>query len=108
MEVAKLYKCPRCKLPQNETYRCQYCGYVFPKNKKHTQTIRNKLANIFGALKKDEIYTAKKPEFSDNSGTRSGTDRRKYTLMNYFPDRRSGKDRRKKVISGGSAARKRR
>jgi rubredoxin len=107
MEVAKIYKCPRCKLPQKETYRCQFCGYVFSKNKKHTKTIRNKLANIIDGLYKDQIYTAKKPKLSDNSGTRSGTDRRKYKLMNYFPERRSGKDRRKKVKRGGSAARKR-
>ena len=106
MKFAQNHICPRCKLPQKGRHRCQYCGYVFSKNKKHTITIRNKLANIIAALKRDQKYTTRKPKLSDNSGTRSGTDRRKYKLMNYFPERRSGKDRRKKAMRGGSAARK--
>ena len=105
MEAAKIFKCPRCKLPQKDTYRCQFCGYVFSKNKKYTKTIRNKLANIITALKRDQIYTNKKPKLSDNSGTRSGTDRRKYKYTHYSPERRSGKDRRKRVDRRGQAAR---
>lgn len=107
MKFPQTYKCPRCKLPQKGTHRCQYCGYVFPKNKLHTKSIRNKLKDIFDVFNKGQMYSTKKPKLSDNSGTRSGNDRRKYTLMNYFPDKRSGKDRRKKILPGGSAARKR-
>ncbi len=33
----------------------------------------------------------------DNGGTRSGTDRRKYHYSVYFPEKRSGRDRRKVV-----------
>lgn len=32
---------------------------------------------------------------SDNGGTRSGTDRRKFQYTAYIPERRSSKDRRK-------------
>ena len=105
MEVAKIYNCPRCKLPQKETFRCQFCGYVFSKNKKNTITIRKRLANFITALKRDQIYKTKKPKLSDSSGTRSGTDRRKYKYMHYSPERRSGKDRRKRVDRRGQAAR---
>ena len=33
-------------------------------------------------------------EIIDNGGTRSGKDRRKLTIINYNPDRRTGRERR--------------
>jgi hypothetical protein len=99
-------KCPRCKLPQEETDRCQYCGYVLSKNKKHLKTIRNKLNDIIDALIKDQIFATKKSKLMDRGGTRSGTDRRKRFSINYFPEKRSGKDRRKMINIKGQAARR--
>ena len=98
--------CPRCKLPQKGTHRCQYCGYVFSKNNKYFETIRTKLKNIFGALSNKPMFANKKPKMTDHSGTRSGSDRRKYKYMHYSPERRSGKERRKRVDPKGQVARK--
>ena len=107
MKFPQTYKCPRCKLPQKGTHRCQYCGYVFPKNKLHTKSIRNKLKDIFDVFNKGQMNSTKKPKLKDSAGTRAGTDRRKYRIMNYFPERRSGNDRRKKIDRKGQMARNR-
>ena len=107
MKFAITNKCPRCKLPQKGTQRCQYCGYVLPKNITLIKTFRNKLEGIIGALSKDQIYATKKSKLTDHGGTRSGSDRRKYTYMHYPQERRSGKDRRKGVDRKGQVARKR-
>lgn len=107
MKFAITNKCPRCKLPLKGTQRCQYCGYVLPKNLKFSKTFRNKLEGIIGALSKDQIYATNKSKLTDHDGTRSGADRRKYQIMNYFPERRSGKDHRKRVDHRSQAARKR-
>jgi len=37
------------------------------------------------------------PSKKDNGGTRSGTDRRKFSVINYTHERRSGMERRKGV-----------
>jgi len=101
-------KCPRCNLPQNGIYKCQYCGYDLKKyNKKHTKTIRNRLKDIIDALRNAQIFATKKAKMTDHGGTRSGTDRRKYKYMHYVPEKRSGKDRRKRVTRRGEVARKR-
>ena len=99
-------KCPRCKLPQKGTNRCQYCGYDLSKNKKPFKTIRNRLKDIIGTLNKDQIFATKKSKLMDRGGSRSGTDRRKRFSINYFPEKRSGKDRRKMIDIKGQAARK--
>ena len=100
-------KCPRCKLPQKGTHRCQYCGYVFSKNKKSINAIRAKLEDIISVFRNDQRFVNKKVKMKDHSGTRSGSERRKYLNMHYSPERRSGKDRRKKVDRKGQVARKR-
>ena len=100
-------KCPRCKLPKKGTHRCQYCGYVFSKNKKPINAIISKLEDIIGAFRKDQMFANRKVKMKDLSGTRSGSDRRKYKYMHYSPERRSGKDRRKRVDRKGQVARKR-
>lgn len=100
-------KCPRCKLPQQGTHRCQYCGYVFSKNKKPSKTIKDKLEDIIGALSNSQMFANKKAKMTDHSGTRSGSDRRKYTYVHYLSEKRSGKDRRKRVDRGGQVSRKR-
>ena len=43
----------------------------------------------------------KTTQINDNGGTRSGVDRRQYTIMSYTPERRSSKERR-----GGGERRK--
>ena len=104
-------KCPRCNLPQEGIYKCQYCGYDLSKNKKkQTKTLQNRLKDIIGAFNKDYPVIGNKRNkvrpidavnknlnLPDNGGTRSGTDRRKYRLITYFPEKRSGRDRRKGV-----------
>jgi hypothetical protein len=35
-----MIKCPRCKLPQEETPQCQYCGFSFDENRKSAQDTR--------------------------------------------------------------------
>ena len=99
MTIAKIQKCPRCNLPQEGIYRCQYCGYDLSQNKKkNPRAIRNRLKDIMGALNKERSVTRhKKNTPKDNGGTRSGADRRIYKLMTYYPDKRSGRDRRKKI-----------
>ena len=102
-------KCPRCKLPQNGIYKCQYCGYDLDKyNKKHTTRIRKRLNDIIGGFKEGQIVSRNKKskvhsmknagkakKRTDNFGSRSGTDRRKRKNITYYPERRSGLDRRK-------------
>jgi len=102
-------KCPRCNLPQNGIYKCQYCGYDLNKyNKKYTTRIRKKLNDIIGGFKEAQIVSSNKKskvhsmknarnafKKKDEWGTRSGTDRRKNQYETYFPERRSGVDRRK-------------
>jgi hypothetical protein len=100
-------KCPRCNLPQKGTHRCQYCGYVFSKSTKSINAIRNKLKDIIGAFNNKQMFAIKKAKMTDQRGTRSGSDRRKYLSTHYSPERRSGKDRRKRVDRSGQVARKR-
>jgi hypothetical protein len=104
-------KCPRCNLPQNEIYKCQYCGYDLNKyNKKHTKIIRKSLKDIIGlgGFKKGQIVSSNKKskvrsmndagkalKRTDNGGNRSGVDRRKFQYKNFSPEKRSGRDRRK-------------
>lgn len=98
-------KCPRCKIPQKGIHRCQYCGYDLSKNKKPFKTIRNNLENIIGALNNDQKF-AKKAKMKDHFGTCSRSDKGKYKYMHYYLERRSGKDRRKRVDHRGQVARK--
>jgi len=50
---AKMNKCPRCELPQEGIYKCQYCGYDLTKDKKrHIKITRKKVKDILGGLKK--------------------------------------------------------
>lgn len=101
-------KCPRCKLPQKGKHRCQYCGHVFErKNKKPIKSFRNKLEDIISAFRNDKMFANKKAKMADHGGTRTGSDRRKYKYMHFSPERRSGKDRRKRVDRKGQAARNR-
>ena len=116
-----MIKCPRCNLPQEGVYRCQYCGYVLSKNKKaSTKNIRNRLKDIIEAFNKDHSVTSNKRskvhsvnktskdiKLADKGGTRSGTDRRKYLLWTYFPEKRSGKERRKGIDRRGQESKKR-
>jgi hypothetical protein len=102
-------KCPRCNLPQEGMYKCQFCGYDLTKyKKKHTKITLKRLKNIIGGLKKGQIVSSNKRsnvrsmnnangalKRTDNGGTRSGTDRRKHRYTTYFPEKRSGRDRRK-------------
>jgi hypothetical protein len=87
MKPTKLTKCPRCNLTQEGMVSCQYCGYIFAKHeKKYTKTFRNRLKDIFAAFNKDPLAPGKESStLKDNGGTRSGTDRRKYTFRTYFP-----------------------
>lgn len=104
-----MIKCPRCKLPQAGIYKCQYCGYDLNKyNKKPTTIIRKRLKDIVGGFKKGPVVSSDKKskvrsvknagkakKSTDNFGSRSGTDRRKQRHAIFFPERRSGMDRRK-------------
>jgi hypothetical protein len=99
-------KCPRCKLPQKGAHRCQYCGYVLSNNKRRFKTIRKKLEDIMGALSNDQKFENIKAKTKDLAGTRSGSDRRKHRYMHYSPERRSGKERRKRIDFRGQVARK--
>ncbi len=99
--------CPRCKLPQEGMHKCQYCGYVLSKHKKmHAKTIRKKLKYIISVLKKDQILATRKLKLTDNGGTRSGKDRRKFFCITYFPEKRLGRDRRKGFDRRSQVARK--
>jgi ribosomal protein L37AE/L43A len=107
--VTNMIKCPRCKLPQAGIYKCQFCGYDLNKyNKKPTTIIRKRLKDIVGGFKKGQIVssdkkskvrsmknTGKAKKSTDHFGSRSGTDRRQQKNTTYFPERRSGMDRRK-------------
>jgi hypothetical protein len=106
---AKMHECPRCMLPQEGIYKCQYCGYDLTKyKKKHSKLTRKSLKDITGKLKKAQIFSSNKRSkdrslnnakrnlnIPDNGGTRSGNDRRQQHYITYFPERRSGSDRRK-------------
>jgi len=108
MTFAKMDKCPRCNLPHNGIYKCQYCGYDLKKHKKmNTTIIRKKLSGIIGKYKEGQIFSSNKKskvhsmnnvgkafKRKDNSEKRSGTDRRKRKFKTYYPERRLGKDRR--------------
>ena len=102
-----MHKCPRCKLPQTGTHRCQYCGYILSNNRKSIKTIRNTLEDVIGAFGNGQKFANKKSKMADNGGTRSGSDRRKYKYMHYPADRRRGKDRRKRIDRRGQIARRR-
>jgi ribosomal protein L37AE/L43A len=102
-------KCPRCNLPQNGIYKCQYCGFDLKKyNKKSTTILLKRLKDIIGGFKKGQVvssnkkskvrsmnYAGKAKKSTDQFGSRSGTDRRKQKYTIDFPERRSGMDRRK-------------
>jgi hypothetical protein len=104
-----LNKCPRCNLPQNGIYKCQYCGFDLKKyNKKPTTIIRKRLKDIIGGFQKGQIVssdkkskvrsmknTGKAKKSTEDFGSRSGIDRRQKKYTTYFPERRSGMDRRK-------------
>jgi hypothetical protein len=46
-------KCPRCKLPQEGRYRCQYCGYDLTKVKKRRVRINfGKMKDLIGGVNK--------------------------------------------------------
>jgi len=53
-----MYKCPRCKLPQDGIYKCKYCGYDLTKVKKRRVRINiGKMKDIIGGLnKRIDIY----------------------------------------------------
>ncbi len=45
-------KCPRCKLPHDGMYKCQYCGYDLTKDKKkHAKINIKKMKDIIGATR---------------------------------------------------------
>jgi hypothetical protein len=105
----KMNECPRCNLPQNGINKCQYCGYDLGKyNKKRTKILRRKLSDFIGGFKKEvhalrpkkskvhpsktEAKVFKRTEAGER---RSRTDRRKQKYIKYYPERRSGLDRRK-------------
>ena len=96
-------------MPQEGAYSCQYCGYVFAKHeKKFARALRNRLKDIFPTFKKETIAPGKRRStLKDKGGTRSGTDRRKYRFRTYYPESRSGRDRRKGIDRRRKVARKR-
>jgi hypothetical protein len=108
-KFTEMNQCPRCMLPQNGIYKCQYCGYDLSKsNKKRTKIIRRKLRDIIGGFKEEvhslrhkkskvhSLNTAGKVFKRTEAGERrSRTDRRKLKYITYYPERRSGLDRRK-------------
>jgi uncharacterized Zn finger protein (UPF0148 family) len=54
-------KCPRCKLPQDGMYKCQYCGYDLTKDKKsRIKKNRKRLKDIIGGFKKLPVSFKKK------------------------------------------------
>ena len=95
-------------MPLEELHQCQFCGYVLSKKEKHIKTIRNRLADIISALHIDQIFATKNLKLTDKGGSRSGTDRRKRFSINYFPEKRLGKDRRKGIDRRSQVANKRR
>jgi len=108
-DIFKMNECPRCNLPQNGFYKCQYCGYDFTKyKKKHTKIIQKRLKDVIGGFKESQLSSRNKKSKAhsvnnagkalkkiDDGGRRSGTDRRKQKYITYYPERRSGMDRRK-------------
>ena len=102
-------KCPRCNLPQNGFIKYQYCGYDLKKyNKKNTRIIRKRLNGIFRQFQEGQIFSSNKKgkvhsmnnmgkafKRKDNREKRSVIDRRKHQYATYFPEKRSGVDRRK-------------
>jgi hypothetical protein len=57
-EFTKMYKCPRCKLPQDGIYKCQYCDYDLTKVKIRRVRINiEKMKDIIGGFsKRNDIY----------------------------------------------------
>ena len=57
-EFTKMYKCPRCKLPQDGIYKCQYCDYDLTKVKIRRVRINiEKMKDIIGGFsKRNGIY----------------------------------------------------
>ena len=48
-----MIKCPRCKLPQEETPQCQYCGFSFDENRepaRDTRAVHRKRIKLFAAI----------------------------------------------------------
>jgi hypothetical protein len=107
--LAKMNKCPRCNLPQEGMYKCQYCDYDLTKDKKrHIKITQKRLKDIIAGFKTGQIVSSNKRsnvrsmnnadgalKRTDNGGTRSRTDRRKLQYKNFFPEKRSGRNRRK-------------
>jgi hypothetical protein len=105
----KMDKCPRCNLPQKGIYKCQYCGYNLNKyNKRPATIIRKRFKDsiiglkqilIFSGNKKSRVLSmnnsAKAFKRKDSREKRSGAERRKHQYATYYPERRSGLDRRK-------------
>ena len=53
-------KCPRCKLPQEGMYKCQYCGYKLPQGRRgHIKLTREKLRDLIDRVKKEQIVSKK-------------------------------------------------
>jgi hypothetical protein len=106
---AKMDKCPRCSLPQKGIYRCQYCGYDLKKyNKRPATIIRKRFKDSIIAIKQSRIFSSNKKsrglsmnnvrrafKRKDSLENRSGAERRKHRYATYYPERRSGVDRRK-------------
>jgi hypothetical protein len=98
-------KCPRCNLPQNGIYKCQFCGYDLKKyNKRPTTIIRKRFKDFIGGFKHSQIKKGnaysnnnlgKALKKTNGNVARSRTDRRKLRYTAYFPERRSGLERRK-------------
>jgi predicted Rossmann fold nucleotide-binding protein DprA/Smf involved in DNA uptake len=76
-------KCPRCYLPQNGIYECQYCGYDLNKyNKKHSTIIRKKLKNIIGVSKKVKVVSTDKKSKVHSMNNASNSLKRKIFVKN--------------------------
>jgi hypothetical protein len=58
---------PKCNLPQNGIYKCQYCGHDLKKyNKKNTTIIRKRLSDIIGKFKEGQIFSSNKKSKVDS------------------------------------------
>ena len=75
--------------------------------KKYAKAYRRRFRDFIGAFNKDfKAQSKKQGTLKDNGGTRSGTERRKYTFKTYFPESRSGRDRRKGIDRRRKVSRK--
>ena len=102
-------KCPRCNLPQKGIYKCQYCGYDLKKyNKRPAAMIRKRFKDFIIGIKQSRIFSSNKKSRvhsrnnagrafrgKDSRENRSRAERRKHQYTTYYPERRSGVDRRK-------------